>query len=827
MIPNTPHTMMLVLLSAWSVIATASEPDASAYALCQDICIVVDAQGQRIGTRAYDGIEDIVGDLVIYKRGDRYGIANLKGETLVAPSHQYLHRVGRGLIAGIDDMPSNSIGINHDRITFYALDGRKVAERAANTNESVEAHAWRENTYALRCVWKDGNRTDCRYEFIDGEGRTLAEFESFDSGDNRALLAPARVPGGLTGYVDESLSFVIAPRFQWAYRFEGGIARVTLQDDSAGLIDTRGRLLIPAGRYTSAYAFENERYVNVYRKDSRCGEHYTRKGRRLRTPEDLCVHDGPSLDQPNVIIVKNAANKFGAIDHRGRITVPTQFDGLEYFNNTHLRFRDDSSKRYGLLSLRGEIVLPADYEELRPFRNEHPPYEMRDDRVIARVGTMSGMLGLDGRWIMPMAPGRIEVLDMNLIVRSVSSEAKSLLDADGRELGITFKYDAFAHRGLPDRFELHKSDSEGVIDDKGQWVLPPKFRSVELRPDGYFAVEVWDESKRRILRGLYDRDGREILAPMYAELGYAYAKNMLTVTTADWRKQLVDRNGRVIAEWQSLTPERLNSGDAILEAQIDPCFIADPTAEPPDLPSRQPGLAEHCTNPAHRARLRETRLQAVHAMGGDCLPLDLHRAFSAHTANVAACTTSSCIEQARLSLAERLPALIAQCPKPRRANGSNDTAPVTDAVIRALRPLLDHIAAKQNPADAPIEGYRYSWLDPSSPRDRVVVWAELSDPRYIPFHVFERRDGGLWRATLSDAAGSIAVFDATDPARADNDWIGTTTAGNALLQQTYWRRNAKGDFEPGLVCESHYSSQEGSEYYMICSDPASKALDAP
>ncbi len=93
---------------------------------------------------------------------------------------------------------------------------------------------------------------DCRFAFIDRDGRAISELRFEDADDFSESFAPVRI-GQRWGYVDRSGQIAITPQFESADPFSEGLAAVSLEGKT-GFIDHSGLMVIPA-RFDSAAPF--------------------------------------------------------------------------------------------------------------------------------------------------------------------------------------------------------------------------------------------------------------------------------------------------------------------------------------------------------------------------------------------------------------------------------------------------------------------------------------------------------------------------------------------------------------------------------------------
>jgi hypothetical protein len=93
--PSIPRCLLGLFTGLWLLASDpsfAEKPSSSntAFVICDSYCGVVDANGKLLSKRVYESAE-IIDGLVLYKRGNNYGVADFAGHTLIKPSPGYLH----------------------------------------------------------------------------------------------------------------------------------------------------------------------------------------------------------------------------------------------------------------------------------------------------------------------------------------------------------------------------------------------------------------------------------------------------------------------------------------------------------------------------------------------------------------------------------------------------------------------------------------------------------------------------------------------------------------------------------------------------------------
>jgi len=186
---------------------------------------VIDTRGREIFPARYQLARPFTPDLVAFKESELWGLADRQGRSVVEPKYSTIdgQRVSTGKRSGRIDR-----------------EGREVIAPQYEEIDEYSPLAW---------IAKDGERM----LFIDKkDGRTLAEYSQLEvkgsGGDGLHAAKFAPDAGGPEtprfGYLDERGRIAIEPRFDHAFPFQDGRARVNVAG-KCGFIDRAGREIVP------------------------------------------------------------------------------------------------------------------------------------------------------------------------------------------------------------------------------------------------------------------------------------------------------------------------------------------------------------------------------------------------------------------------------------------------------------------------------------------------------------------------------------------------------------------------------------------------------
>jgi hypothetical protein len=367
------------------------------------------------------------------------------------------------------------------------------------------------------------------------------------------VLLPAPVDSSeeLWGFIDETGAWVIEPRFQDAYRFQEGLARVEIAG-KWGYIDEKGELVVDA-QFTEAHDFS----------------------------EGLArVATGPLQDPADTFKVLITASGYGFIDKSGSMAIAATWDDAGDFHDGLAAVMQGES--CGYIDKKGKLVIPLEFAVATPF-----------SEGLAAVGTLDdefrgawGYIDKAGAWIVSPAPGLVPegVADgtLQLPARRFASGFAPVspgvpldrtMPPDGGwtyvdtkgvavQWGPVFRQAGEFNEGLAPVQDA-VSGKWGFIDTSGAVVIEPRF-------DGWMTDYLTSHqgfhqglAAARLdgLVGFVDTTGEWVIEPRYYVSGgfadgfaYCYSRATGTTTSATteldaWRTgplEIIDLTGRVI-----------------------------------------------------------------------------------------------------------------------------------------------------------------------------------------------------------------------------------------------------------------------------------------
>ncbi|MDR9487158.1 WG repeat-containing protein [Salibacter sp.] len=263
----------------------------------------------------------------------------------------------------------------------------------------------------------------------------------------------------LYGYFNKNGEVAIEPKFSSAYDFESGLARVKV-DSGWSVIDTAGQLLFKP------------------------------------------VFDQVSLFKDSTVRAK-LNNKFGLLKASGDTLLPFEYDFIGSFSND--RSIVAKGGKYYYINSRGQVAIKSEYEyspiviNYGQFENGYAKY---------RHNMKFGVIDTTGKRVFPAIFEEIGTFTPPLVpVKKYGKWGFANMNVD---LEIRYRFD-YAWPFIDSLARIEVSDSVGVIDREGEYVLPANFEELTPVKHGYI-------SKRKGNYGLLDKNADFLLPEIFHDV---------------------------------------------------------------------------------------------------------------------------------------------------------------------------------------------------------------------------------------------------------------------------------------------------------------------
>lgn len=332
---------------------------------------------------------------------------------------------------------------------------------------------------------------------------------------------------GKYGYIDKSNQVVIPLLYDAGYDFEQGRAIVE-KDGKSGIIDRTGKLLFPIdfediGQFSDGLIYATKDSVYAY---------YDKYGvQRFQTvfEEAFSFSEGLAMVQVN--------GKQTYIDLEGNFVIEPIYEQITKFTDSLFIFEED--EMFGIVHRNGVIVTPAIYDQVGSLSNERaivvlddkigyinssgaevikPIFEefpnfMENGRFngkYAKVRSKNkyGIIDLNGKWIVPAV--YVELGNVSSMISFLKGKNWGFIDLQNRVMhSPKFDYAESMIHGLAVAELLVQ---QGMINAKGEWVIPNKFSNIERLENGYYLTS------NGANLGVYSPKGKELVPNKYQQI---------------------------------------------------------------------------------------------------------------------------------------------------------------------------------------------------------------------------------------------------------------------------------------------------------------------
>jgi hypothetical protein len=276
---------------------------------------------------------------------------------------------------------------------------------------------------------------------------------------------------GLYGYFDKRGNVAIEPQFSSAYDFENGLARVKV-DTTWSVIDTAGQLLFPP-RFDQVSLFQ----------DSTIRAKLNNKYGLLKAMGDTMLpfeYDFIGPFSNNLTIIAKDG-KYHYINSKGEKAFKKEYDyspiviNYGQFEDGYAKYRND--RKFGVIDTAGNRVFPAIFEEIGTFKPPLIPVKKYGKWGFANMNVdLEIRYRFDYAWPFIDSLARVEVSDS---VGVIDREGEYVLPTNFEEI-----------KPVKQGYISKRKGNYGILDNKANFLLPEIFHDVQAIDDRYFIVRI-------------------------------------------------------------------------------------------------------------------------------------------------------------------------------------------------------------------------------------------------------------------------------------------------------------------------------------------------
>lgn len=305
---------------------------------------------------------------------------------------------------------------------------------------------------------------------------------------------------------------VIAPNiYRFVGQFNNGYCKVLLDYNQTGLIDSTGRQVVPC--IYQDVEFPSEGRVLVV-KDNRFG--FTDlDGNVVIEPQYLQAGSYNEGCAPVLVSIDSFFSACTFIDTLGNMLFPPKFQNLQPFTCGHALVR--LYERWGMIDHSGRMVMPTVFEQMTTLFGDTLFFAGDDDGMALYNSTFKPLTKAVYTNVGALSDGRIPVC---------RDGKYGFLDTRGHEV-IPCKYDevGFFHHA---RAKVRLSSHYGIIDTTGRYVLPVEYDYSQPKSLKYVYYDSLALVEKGGRFGYVDLEGRVII-PICFEDAYQFSDHVAPV----------------------------------------------------------------------------------------------------------------------------------------------------------------------------------------------------------------------------------------------------------------------------------------------------------
>lgn len=422
-------------------------------------------------------------ELIPFTNGDEWGYLNWEGEIAINPQFKaagYFYE-GRALA-----LNSNDLFGYIDSDGTFAINAQ--FDQALRFSEGI---AW--------TVQEGGHPTA-----INTSGEVVytctncASVQNY-SEDLAAFSTRDKKGNVRWGYRNKRGAIVINPQFNLAFPFYQGKAQVKNKDGKYGLINAKGKLVVPY-QFQKALLGINDQGISIAGNKDEYGL-IDAQGKYLINPQFKAIYFGPE----NTFVVHDG-ERWGLIDQQGKFLFNPQFKFVfpTFSSNTQDQTKDlipvQQGDNWGYANAEGKLVINPQFDQAFPFYK---------GRAFVQSSDEWGIIGTDGTYL--VNPQFKEILGMapakSVIGLNAELEAIDFLDSRYVETkNLTLAFSTYAqwvkqNASIAKILQATGKTIEGYLESGYSYYYFPDYLQLmyqEITPDAYLQIRVMTEGTTQL-----------------------------------------------------------------------------------------------------------------------------------------------------------------------------------------------------------------------------------------------------------------------------------------------------------------------------------------
>ncbi len=394
---------------------------------------------------------------------------------------------------------------------------------------------------------KKGNN----YRLFDLEGKMVfdTKFTDFILIDNYTVLG-SRNNGNKKDVVgtDGKLLFEL-PINSSISDFIGGRAVVFTPGDTdywgnetvaskAGVIDTKGKFIIPMAYYDLNSIYNDKNQVIAYIAEKRVGKKLC-MGMIDKNGKTIIPLQYDTLRYiNNTLIAAEKNNKWGCIDFSGKTIIPFAYEDMPVFKDGIGIVK--KAKKYGVINSKGKVISPAIYDYISEFKG---------GKAVVSKGKKTGVFDNTGKILVPINYSWIDIREDGLYL-FIQNGKYGLLNQQGKMIAKP-EWDQILSRKYCNEIGMStviKDKKYGYMDATGKLIIPAKYYQDyvkgELGFDFYDGIALMADANGKY--GYITKAGEIISEPQWDKSGDA--SNGYIKICKNGKYGFIDYNGNIVIQ---------------------------------------------------------------------------------------------------------------------------------------------------------------------------------------------------------------------------------------------------------------------------------------
>lgn len=167
-------------------------------------------------------------------------------------------------------------------------------------------------------------------------------------------------------------------------------------------------------------------------------------------------------------ILWNAAKKYGAVNSKGQVIIPFEYDGISAFEDGLAVV--EKNKKYGLVDLNGKIMIPVMYDYVYHCENSGWPKSVK-------LNGKAGAINRKNQMVIPATYRFVGCFYKGLaLVSDPTEETYGIIDSTGKVIIPTGIYQSLSAEFKNGLVAAKKNERWGFVDRSGKEVIPFKYQ---------------------------------------------------------------------------------------------------------------------------------------------------------------------------------------------------------------------------------------------------------------------------------------------------------------------------------------------------------------